>query len=76
MASYQHSHPVLKLFNFSKDQGHKAQQFLFYGALGPFWTITTSRIVDYDWILEQKYIIDILCKSFLTTLSVYGITNA
>lgn len=36
MASYQHSHPVLKLFNFSKDQGHKAQQFLFYGALGPF----------------------------------------
>lgn len=45
MTSHQHyySDPALKLFTFSKDQGHRAQQFLFYGALGPFWTITTSR---------------------------------
>lgn len=78
MASCQHyySDLVLKLFTFSKDQGHRAQQFLFYGALGPFWTITTSRIVDYNWIVEQKLIIDILSKSSLTTLSAYGITNA
>lgn len=77
MASCQHyySDSVSKLFTFSKDQGHRAQHFLFYGAFGPFWTITTSRIVDYDWMLEQKHIIDILSKSSLTTLSAHGITN-
>lgn len=63
-----YSDPVLKLCTFSKDQGHRTQLFLLYESLGPFWTIVTSRIVDYYLILEQKHIIDILSKTSLTTL--------